>query len=62
LAACLSAASSTEATARQADRSSPGRSELYKLTRPEFLTRFRTDYRLLQPEGVDRIDQDHFRD
>jgi thymidylate kinase len=37
---------------------SAGRSELYKLTRPEFLKHLRSTYRLLRPQGVDLIDVD----
>ena len=37
---------------------SAGRSDLYKLTKPEVLTRMRADYRLLRPEGIDCIEID----
>ena len=37
---------------------SPGRSELHKLTRPDFLKHLRASYRLLRPQGVDLIDID----
>jgi thymidylate kinase len=37
---------------------SPGRSELHKLTRPDFLRHLRASYQLLRPQGVDLIDID----
>jgi len=34
---------------------SPGRAELYKLTRPDFLAELRAKYRLLRPQGIECI-------
>jgi thymidylate kinase len=37
---------------------SPGRSELHKLTRPDFLDHLRANYQLLRPQGVDLVEID----